>query len=142
MNAIEKLFPVSQQERSFQLKVRRDAGTAAPGWVQPQFVECKKCGRRATRQVWTKSLYVCPNCGVHLPIGAYYRLSTILDHGTFKELNPDLAPNDVLHFPDYQEKLAAASVGGGNYILFGRIQQVPQIFIVVAKVISSDVLLQ
>ena len=50
MNAIEKLFPVSQQERSFQLKVRRDAGTAAPGWVQPQFVECKKCGRRATRQ--------------------------------------------------------------------------------------------
>ena len=102
MNAIEKLFPVSQQERSFQLKVRRDAGTAAPGWVQPQFVECKKCGRRATRQVWTKSLYVCPNCGVHLPIGAYYRLSTILDHGTFKELNPDLAPNDVLHFPDYQ----------------------------------------
>ena len=58
MNAIEKLFPVSQQERSFQLKVRRDAGTAAPGWVQPQFVECKKCGRRATRQVWTKSLYV------------------------------------------------------------------------------------
>ena len=113
MNAIEKLFPVSQQERSFQLKVRRDAGTAAPGWVQPQFVECKKCGRRATRQVWTKSLYVCPNCGVHLPIGAYYRLSTILDHGTFKELNPDLAPNDVLHFPDYQEKLAAASVKMG-----------------------------
>ena len=99
MNAIEKLFPVSQQERSFQLKVRRDAGTAAPGWVQPQFVECKKCGRRATRQVWTKSLYVCPNCGVHLPIGAYYRLSTILDHGTFKELNPDLAPTMCCIFP-------------------------------------------
>ena len=98
MNAIEKLFPVSQQERSFQLKVRRDAGTAAPGWVQPQFVECKKCGRRATRQVWTKSLYVCPNCGVHLPIGAYYRLSTILDHGTFKELNPDLAPQRCAAF--------------------------------------------
>lgn len=109
MNAIEKLFPVSQQERSFQLKVRRDAGTAAPGWVQPQFVECKKCGRRATRQVWTKSLYVCPNCGVHLPIGAYYRLSTILDHGTFKELNPDLAPNDVLHTTTHAAELAELS---------------------------------
>ena len=113
MSAIEKLFPVSQQERSFQLKARRDAGTAAPNWVPPQFVACKKCGRRATRQVWTKSLYVCPNCGVHLPIGAYYRLSTVLDHGTFKELNPDIAPNDVLHFPDYQEKLAAVSVKTG-----------------------------
>ena len=87
MSAIEKLFPASPQERSFQLKARRDAGTAAPNWVPPQFVACKKCGRRATRQVWTKSLYVCPNCGVHLPIGAYYRLSTVLDHGTFKELN-------------------------------------------------------
>ena len=121
MNAIEKLFPVSQQERSFQLKVRRDAGTAAPGWVQPQFVECKKCGRRATRQVWTKSLYVCPNCGVHLPIGAYYRLSTILDHGTFKELNPDLAPNDVLHFPDYQDRgRAGGSSCAGQPIFYGQ----------------------
>lgn len=44
-----------------------------------------------------------------MAIGAYYRLSTVLDHGTFKELNPDIVPNDVLHFPDYQEKLAAAS---------------------------------
>ena len=113
MSAIEKLFPTSPQERSFQMKARRDAGTAAPNWVPPQFVECKKCGRRATRQVWVKSQYVCPNCGVHLAIGAYYRLSTVLDHGTFKELNPDIVPNDVLHFPDYQEKLAAASVKTG-----------------------------
>lgn len=113
MSAIEKLFPTSPQERSFQMKARRDAGTAAPDRVPPQFVECKKCGRRATRQVWVKSQYVCPNCGVHLAIGAYYRLSTVLDHGTFKELNPDIAPNDVLHFPDYQEKLAAASVKTG-----------------------------
>ena len=109
MSAIEKLFPTSPQERSFQMKARRDAGTAAPNWGPPQFVECKKCGRRATRQVWGKSQYVCPNCGVHLAIGAYYRLSTVLDHGTFKELTPAIAPNAVLHFPDYQEKLAAAS---------------------------------
>lgn len=46
MNAIEKLFPVSQQERSFQLKVRRDAGTAAPGWVQPQLLNVKNAAAR------------------------------------------------------------------------------------------------
>ena len=39
MSAIEKLFPTSPQERSFQMKARRDAGTAAPNWVPPQFVE-------------------------------------------------------------------------------------------------------
>ena len=113
MSAIEKLFPMSLQERSFQLKARRDAGTAAPNWEPPQFAACKKCGRRATRQVWVKSQYVCPNCGVHLAIGAYYRLSTVLDHGTFKELNADIAPQDVLHFPDYKEKLASATVKTG-----------------------------
>ena len=110
MNSIKDLLPGSMRERTFQLKARRDAGAV---WNDPQFVECKKCGRRATRQIWNKAQYVCPNCGVHLPIGAYYRFSTVLDHGTFKELNPDIAPNDVLHFPDYPEKLAAASVKTG-----------------------------
>ena len=110
MNDIRDLFPGRMRERTFQLKAKRDAGAV---WHEQQFVECKQCGRRAARTLWGKSLYVCPNCGVHLPIGAYYRFSTVLDHGTFKELNPDIAPNDVLHFPDYPEKLAAASVKTG-----------------------------
>ena len=46
----------------------------------------------------------------HTPtsIGGYYRLSLVLDHGSFRELDADLAPQDVLHFPGYPEKLAAA----------------------------------
>ena len=85
-------------------EARRDAGAV---WNDPQFVECKKCGRRATRQIWNKAQYVCPNCGVHLPIGGYYRLSLILDKGSFRELDADLAPQDVLQFPGYPEKLEA-----------------------------------
>ena len=46
---------------------------------------------------------------MHLPIGGYYRLSLILDHGSFRELDEDLAPQDVLEFPGYPEKLAAQS---------------------------------
>ena len=97
MSTIEKLFPVTPQERSFQLKARRDAGTAAPNWTPPQFVDCEKCGRRATRQVWAKSLYVCPNCGVHLH-RCLLPVKPCAGHGTFKELNADLTPQDVLHF--------------------------------------------
>ena len=78
MNSIKDLLPGSMRERTFQLKARRDAGAV---WNDPQFVECKKCGRRATRQIWNKAQYVCPNCGVHLPI--------------------------VLQFPGYPEKLEA-----------------------------------
>ena len=61
MNSIKDLLPGSMRERTFQLKARRDAGAV---WNDPQFVECKKCGRRATRQIWNKAQYVCPNCGM------------------------------------------------------------------------------
>ena len=104
MNDIRDLFPGRMRERAFQLKARRDTGVA---WHEPQFVECKQCGRRATRQIWAKSLFVCPNCGNHQPIGAYYRLSLVLDSGSFRELDAELAPQDVLGFPGYTDKLSA-----------------------------------
>ena len=105
MNDIRDLFPGRMRERTFQLKAKWDAGAV---WHEPQFVECKQCGRRAARTLWAKSLYVCPNCGYHMPIGGYYRLSLVLDHGSFRELDADLAPQDVLDFPGYGEKLSAA----------------------------------
>ena len=105
MNDIRDLLPNRMRERTFQLKAKRDAGAV---WHEPQFVECKQCGRRAARTLWGKSLYVCPNCGYHMPIGGYYRLSLVLDHGSFRELDADLDPQDVLNFPGYGEKLAAA----------------------------------
>ena len=43
-----------------------------------------------------------------MPIGGYYRLSLVLDHGSFRELDADLPPQDVLRFPGYPEKLTAA----------------------------------
>ena len=106
MNDIRELFSGKNRQRTFDLKARRDAGIARP---EAQFVECKQCGRRATRQIWAKSLFVCPNCGNHQPIGGYYRLSLVLDHGSFRELDEDLPPQDVLAFPGYSEKLAAQS---------------------------------
>ena len=78
MNDIRDLFPGRMRERTFQLKAKRDAGAV---WHEQQFVECKQCGRRAARTLWARSLYVCPNCGYHMPIGGYYRLSLVLDHG-------------------------------------------------------------
>ena len=104
MNDIRDLLPGRMRERTFQLKARRDTGVA---WHEPQFVECKQCGRRAPRQIWAKSLFVCPNCGNHQPIGAYYRLSLVLDSGSFRELDAELAPQDVLGFPGYTDKLSA-----------------------------------
>ena len=102
---VGKIMALTPRERTFQLKARRDAGTDNPRWRAPDFFTCKKCERRATRQIWASTLYVCPNCGYHHPVGGYYRLSMVLDHGTFRELDGELQGKNVLEFPGYEEKL-------------------------------------
>lgn len=70
---------------------------------------CPKCGGECTGRELSDALYVCPRCGYHYPVGAYYRLSTILDSGSFRELNGKLCSADPLQFPGYREKLETAS---------------------------------
>lgn len=73
-----------------------------------KLVACPKCGQESQRKQVAQGLSVCPLCGYHFPIGAYYRLSTVLDPGSFRELNEKLPAADPLNFPDYPEKLRAA----------------------------------
>ena len=71
-------------------------------------ITCPKCGQDSDRKSVAQNLSVCPKCGYHFPIGAYYRLSTILDPGSFRGLNGNLTAADPLHFPGYRAKLDAA----------------------------------
>ena len=71
-------------------------------------ITCPKCGQDSDRKSVAQNLSVCPKCGYHFPIGAYYRLSTILDPGSFRELFEKLSPADPLSFPGYREKVQAA----------------------------------
>ena len=107
MENIFTALRTDRRERELARKVQQETGKS-PVWKEPAFLECPKCNRRATRAHWAESLYVCPNCGHYLPIGGYYRLSLVLDHGSFRELNEKLEPGDPLSFPGYKEKLAAS----------------------------------
>ena len=69
---------------------------------------CPGCGQDISRRDLGRTLFVCPQCGFHFPIGAYYRLSVTLDHGSFRELFPKITAQDPLSFPGYREKLEAA----------------------------------
>ena len=69
---------------------------------------CPACGGAFRRRDLVTARYVCPLCGHHYPIGAYYRLSLVLDKGTFRELDAALSSNDPLSFPGYSAKLDAA----------------------------------
>ncbi|WP_140402063.1 acetyl-CoA carboxylase, carboxyltransferase subunit beta, partial [Flavonifractor sp. An306] len=69
---------------------------------------CPACGGTVKRRDLVAGRYVCPLCGHHYPVGAYYRLSLVLDRGTFRELDGSLTSNDPLSFPGYAAKLDTA----------------------------------
>lgn len=92
-----------RRARLLAMKAMRD--NYVPG---DRLVSCPKCGGESPRKDVAGNLSVCPLCGYHFPIGAYYRLSTILDPGSFRELNEKLPAADPLCFPGYREKQRSA----------------------------------
>ncbi len=96
-----------KRQRLLSLRALRD-GQAAPAG-EP----CPKCGAAVARRELAQALYVCPRCGFHHHVGAYYRLSLVLDPGSFRELDEKLTSRDPLSFPGYAAKLAAAKNATG-----------------------------
>lgn len=92
-----------RRARLLTMKAIRDS--YVPG---DKLVSCPRCGQESQRKQVAQSLSVCPKCGYHFPLGAYYRLSTVLDPGSFRELDEKLPAADPLSFPGYREKLSAA----------------------------------
>ena len=131
---METIF-AKRRARLLAMKAIRDNQTI-PG---EKTVTCPHCQQISDRKIVAQGLSVCPKCGYHFPIGAYYRLSTILDPGTFRELNEKYTAGDPLHFPDYREKLESAqrktclteaavtatgTIGGVSLILYGMISAI------------------
>ena len=96
---------VRRRHKLLSLKALRDSGAVLPGNTEEN---CPHCGQPVLRRELVKNQYVCPLCGYHHPIGAYYRLSLVLDEGSFKEMDEDLISSDPLEFPGYEAKLDGA----------------------------------
>ncbi len=98
----ESIF-ARRRARLLAMKAMRD--NYVPG---DKLVQCPKCGQESERRLVAQGLSVCPKCGYHFPMGAYYRLSSVLDPGSFRELFTKVSAADPLSFPGYREKLSAA----------------------------------
>ncbi len=68
---------------------------------------CPECGKESPRKEVSHRGCVCPQCGYHWPIGAYHRLSMLLDSGSFRELNGKMTVSDPFAFPGYGAKADA-----------------------------------
>ncbi len=95
---------------------------------------CPSCGAESSALDWSRNKQVCPRCGYHSPIGAYYRLSMILDPGSFQELEEKLEPADPLDFPGYADKLQGLERDTGlkdaAVAALGQVQRHKAVFVV------------
>jgi len=69
---------------------------------------CPSCKKIVFLEDLKNNLGVCPICSKHLKIKARERIQYIADADTFEELFGDLKSNNILNFPDYDQKLSAS----------------------------------
>ena len=70
-----------------------------------QIITCPKCSVELPQSRLRENMYVCPSCGHHYNVTAPYRIKTILDDGSFREIGRGLAGKNILNFPGYDKKL-------------------------------------
>jgi len=76
--------------------------------VEDPVISCTSCRKALTTDELEQEKQVCPYCRHHFKINARQRIHMIADAGTFIEYDKELAPVNILGFPEYDEKLEAA----------------------------------
>jgi len=72
-------------------------------------IRCSSCGRLISYKDLKNNLNVCPYCGHHFRMSIQERINLLTDTDTFKAINSDIEPLDVLNFYDgayYKNQLA------------------------------------
>ncbi len=67
---------------------------------------CPGCKETIYDQKLSKNLHVCPECNFHFTLSAGERIRSIIDDGTFVEMDKNLLTVDPLNFEGYEEKVA------------------------------------
>ncbi len=81
------------------------------------WVKCNHCREIIYRKELERNLRVCPKCDYHFPITVDERIALLLDEGSFKEWDAELAPTDPLGFRDtqrYRDRLKTAQEQTGR----------------------------
>ncbi len=71
-------------------------------------VTCKKCQKQVLVSKIRKNYFVCPECGNYFSVRCRRRALMLCDRRSFRELYGELESRNILDFPEYDNKLAAA----------------------------------
>lgn len=91
-------------KKSKYFTVRPDSKREIPEGL---WIKCR-CGEVLFSKDLERNHKICQKCDHHFRLTAWERIQITLDPDTFVEFDSDLEPRDILEFPKYQEKLAAA----------------------------------
>jgi acetyl-CoA carboxylase carboxyl transferase subunit beta len=83
---------------------------ARPKAAEGLWLKCNHCREIIYRKEVDRNNKVCPKCDYHFPISVQERIALLVDLGSFREWETDLAPQDPLSFSDsrsYRDRLAA-----------------------------------
>lgn len=85
-------------------------------------VKCKKCGLELGDDFLRKSSRVCPSCGHYFRLNARERIALVTDKRTFREHDASMKSENIIGFPEYDEKLerAVTSTGERDAVVTGR----------------------
>ncbi len=85
-----------------------DAARAQGAEAASKPLVCPSCGKKSDKKELIAALSVCPYCGYNFRISARRRIAMLTDPDTFSELYGDMRSQNILGFPDYDEKLEAS----------------------------------
>tara|TARA_B100001250_G_scaffold208585_1_gene179023 strand:- start:4456 stop:5319 length:864 start_codon:yes stop_codon:yes gene_type:complete len=69
------------------------------------WVKCKKCNHSNYDMELERNHWICANCHYHLPYNTQQYIDLLVDQGTFREINQEVAPVDPLQFKGYWDKI-------------------------------------
>ena len=69
------------------------------------YTKCESCKEVLPARQLDSNLAVCPSCGFHHRMSAIKRLESLVDTGSFKEINQRLISLNPLKFPGYEQKV-------------------------------------
>jgi acetyl-CoA carboxylase carboxyl transferase subunit beta len=92
----------------FKKNIRKKRGETEPIDIPDGlFLKCDHCGAAIYEKALEANHSICPYCEYHFRMGARKRLSLVIDHGSFTEIDEHLMSVNPLNMPNYEDKIAS-----------------------------------
>jgi acetyl-CoA carboxylase carboxyl transferase subunit beta len=95
----------------FKKDIKSKRGEKSVKLPEGLWMKCNNCNETIYRKEIERNLDVCPKCDYHFRIAASARVKSVVDEGTFMEIDSSLKAVDALEFKDlkkYKDRLKSA----------------------------------